>query len=143
MKLTTKQLKGLLLVASCTLSACTTHQSQNSGTKDCGIPELTGRSCVEPNHEEIAKHPFGLSGYNPVRAQGAVGQREYLSRLICPDGRVVQNFYRVGSVGIGPYGFMLDLYSVECRDESYSVYMDLYHQGHVENKPVEGFTIKH
>ena len=132
-------LSGILFLVSCS----TVEETSLKADEPCGIPELTGKSCVEPNHDEIAKHPFGLSGHNPVRSDGVRGQREYLSRLICPDRRAVKGFSRSGSVGIGPYGFMLDLYQVQCRFKTYSVFMDLYHPGYIENRPVDGFTIKH
>jgi len=133
-----RNLLSILIIIS--LAGCAANQKKSD---DCEIPELSRKSCVEPDYERISKHPFGTSGYNPVRVDGPRGQRDYLARLICPDGRVVTSFSRVGSVGISPYGFMMDLYNVECRDKTYSVYMDMYHSDYIENKPVDGFAIKH
>lgn len=137
----------LILILAFSIFGCAANQkksiSKSNNGDDCSIPELTGKSCVEPNYEEISKHPFGVSGHNPVRVDGPRGQRDYLSRLICPDSRVVSGFSRGGSVGIGPYGFMMDVYEVECGDKTYLIYMDMYHTGRIEDKPVEGFTIKH
>lgn len=88
------------------------------------------------------KHPLGLSEYNPVRVNGPRGQREYLSRLICPNGQAVTAFSRVGSVGSGPYGSILDLYEIDCGNKTYSVYMDMYHPNYKEDRPIDGFTIQ-
>lgn len=139
-----KHLMTILMMS--LLFGCTTNQNGSSmGSPDsgCELPELTGKSCVEPNHDEISKYPLGTSGHNPIRVNGPGGQRDYLSRLICPDGRVIKGFLRAGSVGVGPYGFMMDVYEVECSDKTYSVYMDMYHSEYTETRPVDGFTIKH
>ena len=111
--------------------------------KECGLEEMVaGISCVEPNFEEIAKHPLG-SKENPVRADRASGQRAYLSRLVCTDGNPIVNFSRTGSVGVGPYGFILDLYVVLCDTKQgeveHEVYMDFYHRGYIENEVAAGF----
>jgi len=133
-----KHLFSILIIIS--LVGCVANQ-QN--IDDCEIPELSGKSCVEPDYEKISEHPFGTSGNNPVRVDGPKGQRDYLARLICPDDRAVMSFSRAGSVGVGPYGFMMDLYNIECLDKTYSVYLDMYHPNHIENEPIDGFSIKH
>jgi hypothetical protein len=78
---------------------------------------------------------------NPVRCEGPRGERQYLSRLRCPDGER-PGFSRIGSFGVGPYGNILDGYRVKCagRDEA-TVFMDMYHGGYVEKEAVPGFTI--
>lgn len=78
---------------------------------------------------------------NPVRCESPRGERQYLSRLRCPDGKRPE-FSRIGSFGVGPYGHILDGYRVKCegRDEA-TVFMDMYHAGHVEKEAVPGFTI--
>ncbi|RYD65983.1 MAG: hypothetical protein EOP58_06405 [Sphingomonadales bacterium] len=89
--------------------------------------------------EAAQAHLFG-SDQNPVRAQGPAGERAYLRRLRCADGKAPA-FERQGSVGIGPYGNILDIYAVQCADAAaQSVYIDMYH-GHVEQAPVPGFTV--
>ena len=87
-------------------------------------------------------HPLG-SNENPVRSDMPLGERAYLERLRCSDGNAPA-FQRSGSVGAGPYGSILDLYSLQCltgEPKTASVYMDMYHD-HVEDRPVPGFTIK-
>ena len=81
---------------------------------------------------------------NPVRAQMPQGQRAYLARLRCSDG-AAPDFYRIGSFGVGVFGNIVDAYDVTCADgatpEKTKVYMDMYHRGYVEDRPVPGFTI--
>lgn len=91
---------------------------------------------------EAGKHPLG-SERNPVRVSGPRGQTAYLGRLKCPSGDPPA-FFRIGSVGTSVFGNIADLYSVTCEGaEPYTtqVYMDMYHTGHVEDRPIPGFTI--
>jgi hypothetical protein len=77
---------------------------------------------------------------NPVRCSGPRGERAYLSRLRCSDGKA-PTFHRIGSFGEGPYGNILDGYSVKCADaDEVTIFMDMYHD-HVETKAVPGFRI--
>jgi hypothetical protein len=90
---------------------------------------------------EIAIHKLGSKG-NPIRVFEPSGERAYLAKLVCTDGSRI-SYKRGGSAGAGPYGNMLDLYSVSCFIESklyeHSIYMDMYHFEYQENKAVEGF----
>jgi hypothetical protein len=77
---------------------------------------------------------------NPVRAKGVLGQRDYLARLRCKNGRAPE-FERAGSIGLGPYGKILDLYTLHCENGPVQqVAMDLYHCVE-EIRPIEGFEI--
>ncbi len=83
--------------------------------------------------------PLG-SESNPIRAKGPQGQRDYLARLRCSNGRAPQ-FERDGSIGLGPYGKMVDLYSLHCENGPVQqVTMDMYHCVE-ETRPIEGFEI--
>lgn len=92
--------------------------------------------------KEADKFPLG-SEQNPIRADMPAGQRAYLSRLRCSDGKAPQ-FERGGSVGSGPYGSIVDVYGVHCgggaTPAESSIYIDMYHS-HVESRAVAGFTI--
>jgi hypothetical protein len=89
--------------------------------------------------EKAEASPLG-SRENPVRADMPVGQRAYLQRLRCADGQA-PSFARSGSVGDGPYGYMLDLYKATCAGAApVDIYMDMYHRN-VELRPIPGFTI--
>jgi hypothetical protein len=86
--------------------------------------------------------PLG-SRKNPVRVNMPAGERGYLARLRCSDGRTPE-FDRTGSVGTGPFGNILDLYAVRCTGGTPAksdVYMDMYFGDYVESQPVGGFTI--
>jgi hypothetical protein len=77
---------------------------------------------------------------NPVRCSGPRGERAYLNRLRCADGKAPK-FYRIGSFGEGPYGNILDGYSVKCGEaDAVTIFMDMYHD-HVEREAVPGFRI--
>ena len=92
--------------------------------------------------EAAAAHPLGALE-NPVRASTPSGQQAYLRRLRCADGRAPQ-FQRSGNLGLGVYGNIIDAYQLVCRSSEAAqatVIMDMYHQGHVEHRPVPGFTI--
>jgi hypothetical protein len=80
---------------------------------------------------------------NPVRAHMPQGQRAYLERLRCSDGRAPE-FNRIGNFGVGVYGNIVDGYNVDCGTAEpgrAQVFMDMYHRGYVEDRPVPGFTI--
>jgi hypothetical protein len=78
---------------------------------------------------------------NPVRCEGPKGERQYLDRLRCSDGKPPK-YSRIGSFGLGPYGNILDGYRVKCEDrDEATIFMDMYHEGHVEKQAVPGFTI--
>ncbi len=77
---------------------------------------------------------------NPVCTKGVLGQRDYLARLRCKNGRAPE-FERAASIGIGPYGKILDLYTLHCENGPVQqVAMDLYHCIE-ETRPIEGFEI--
>lgn len=100
-----------------------------------------GRPQAEVDLAKMEKHPLG-SEHNPVRVGGPRGERHYLARLRCGDGRFPE-FEREGSFGIGPWGYILDGYAVICESgQKTMVFMDMYHSRHVENRPVPGFTIE-
>lgn len=85
--------------------------------------------------------PLGARG-NPVRVDGPSGEHEYLGRLRCLEGDAPM-FERLGSVGEGPYGSILDVYDLRCTegDRSAQVYMDMYHPDVLVDFPVPGFTL--
>jgi hypothetical protein len=83
--------------------------------------------------------PLG-SKTNPVKCDYPEGERAYLSRLRGPGGASA-TFNRTGSAGPGPYGHILDHYSVTCGGKTYDVYMDMYFKNYVEKNPIPRFTI--
>jgi len=106
-----------------------------------GHPPIDGKELAR--RIRIAEeHPLG-SDANPVRVEMPPGERAYLSRLRCSNGQV-PSYSRAGNIGPGVYGSIVDLYIVDCGDAvpgKVEVRMDMYHAGHVEDRPVPGFTI--
>jgi hypothetical protein len=87
-------------------------------------------------------HPLG-SVANPVRAAGPEGERAYLARLRCADGKPPALYPR-GSGGIGAYGSLVDLFALDCAAAApgrVDIAMDKYQEENVETRPPPGFTI--
>ena len=128
---------GLALVALMATAGCATEPEPAMGSNLFAF--MGGVSAAESDRiaATLAAHPLG-SQKNPVRAHMPPGQREYLSRLRCADGRA-PTVGRIGSMGAGPYGSIVDAYAVICTGSSpaeSTVYMDMYHPAHVETKAV-------
>ncbi|MGH7131208.1 MAG: PQQ-dependent sugar dehydrogenase [Phycisphaerales bacterium] len=77
---------------------------------------------------------------NPVKCDMPEGERAYLTRLRGPNGEVPK-INRRGSTGKGPDGHIMDIYIVVLGKQQIEVYMDMYHPGHVEEKPIDGLTL--
>lgn len=89
--------------------------------------------------DKAAAFPLG-SKDNPVRADGPEGQRAYLSRLRCADGKTPA-YVRGGSVGMGVFGYIVDVYGVTCPgSQAEQIHMDMYHR-HKEDSAPPGFTM--
>jgi len=130
-----------------TKSKVSTEKTDNETVSLAGLFGLMGPSMSKEEKqvaiEKASDFPLGTK-QNPIRTQGPAGQREYLSRLVCEDLRMPY-FERAGNVGPGPYGSIVDLYIVECRDsqpEKAEIFMDMYFPGHVEAQAVDGFEIQ-
>lgn len=142
---------GIMVAAALGLSACAAPAAQqnafSAGEKASLERQLMGQSQVSGSKLDrliatAAAHPLG-SPKNPVRAQAPEGQRAYLARLRCSDGSAPR-FERRGNVGFGVFGNIVDDYSVDCGAAApgrVSIMMDMYHPGHVEQRPVPGFSI--
>lgn len=78
---------------------------------------------------------------NPIKARGPRGEREFLVRLRCPDGRAPA-FERLGSTAPGEDGDLLDSYVVRCPSGSptFLLLMDMYHN-HRETGPLTPFVV--
>lgn len=130
-----------MIGAALALALCSTPAAADKALDRmmAGESYLQGRD-LEKAIKQAEQHPLG-SAKNPVRTTMPQGQRLYLSRLRCSDGKAPQ-FYRQGNVGPGPFGNIVDLYKVSCPGaeplES-DVYMDMYHGGFIESRIVPGF----
>lgn len=127
------------------LSACSTQPKQQENTSDAELTDALGAVFGErkrPNMAELEQYPLGTPE-NPVRVAMPIGQRDYLTRLICDNGEQVSAFARSGSAGIGPYGSMMDAYTVICDTYQgaveHTIYLDMYHSDYEEVRPAIGF----
>lgn len=99
-------------------------------------------AALERSITEASKHPLG-SQKNPIRVNMPPGQRAYLSRLRCSDGKA-PTFGRVGNFGAGVFGSIIDGYRVVCETgepRESMIYMDMYHPTHKETGAPPGFTL--
>ena len=123
------------------LAACAAKEEISLERALSGQSQKSG-AALERAMAEAAKYPFG-SQRNPVRAAMPAGQHAYLARLRCSDGRAPQ-FERMGNYGLGVYGNIIDGYAVDCGGAApgkVEIFMDMYHPGYAETRPVPGFTI--
>lgn len=88
------------------------------------------------------EHPLG-SARNPVRCFQPTGERLYLENLLGPQGQPL-HYQRIGSVGHGPHGTVLDLYHVTSADGvvDMKIHMDMYHLTYHEERPVPGLRTR-
>lgn len=110
---------AIVLLCAC-LSACATSSKSQ---EDFDLAQAMRPYQAPPS--TAVTGDLGTMG-NPVRVLMPEGERAYLHRLRCGNGGP-PTFERRGSGGIGPYGKILDIYSVVCPDQSATVYMDMYH----------------
>lgn len=136
------------LLAAAALS-CTAAPAAFARPSDAKMLErmMAGESALQGKDLERAMRKaeaFPLGGAkNPVRVTMPEGERGYLARLRCADGKPPL-YRRDGSTGEGPYGNIMDLYTVTCEGgapAASEVYMDMYHGGFAEPRPVPGFTV--
>ena len=139
----------VLSLLALTLGACaTTSEPETASTTDDDFAAMLfsgGRvngAELDRRIAEAVKHPLG-SKENPVRVNMPPGQRAYLSRLRCSDGKAPV-FERVGNFGPGVYDSIIDGYDVRCLTGSPAqsmIFMDMYHPQHNETGAPAGFTI--
>lgn len=96
-------------------------------------------NCTSATNSKTQGHPLGDSK-NPILCNMPEGERAYLNRLRCEDG-TIPTYERLGSYGESPYKNILDGYEVKCGEQTYMVFMDMYHPGIVEDEAVSGFSI--
>lgn len=126
-------ISALVQIAACAWGAITVQEEEWLEAPALGAP----RNVISNRN---VSGPLG-SQTNPIRCEDPSGEKEYLSNL--RDARAKSpEFTRAGSVGTGPYGNLLDCYRVHTSDGTErEVYFDMYHRGHTELRPIEGFRI--
>lgn len=143
-------MRKFLLVAALLAAAAPAHAQQPPPREQSPAPrEFLEAFGTGSSDEEVARaiaaaaaHPLG-SLQNPIRVGGPQQADIYLIRLRCGDGSTPQ--ISPGTQGpAGAFGSVTQVHSVACRSggpAKSELAFDLYHEGHVENRPPPGFTI--
>ena len=137
----------LLLAAALTASAATAQQpprEQSPAPRALleGIGSGNTDAALEQAIAAAAAHPLGTLE-NPIRVAGPEGERAYLARLRCADGRAPAIGARTAA-GIGAYGSLVDAYAVDCGPAApgkVSLVLDKYHEEHPEQGAPDGFQV--
>jgi len=133
---------GMLLTVLGTSLLAPAASAQNAGKCEAFLAMLSRNDAkrdIDP--AELAKHPLGSAG-NPVRAEMPYGERAYLAQLVCANGTRPSDVARVGSMGTGPDGHILDAYTAKCTGKPALIYMDMYHCGYAERAAPPGFRMQ-
>ena len=131
------------------LAAPAAGQTPNLG-KRTAPPEQSlagiggGSSDAEIARAEAAAAGFPLGSLqNPVRVGGPEGERAYLARLRCADGKSPRaGIPRHG--GADAYGSVADLVPLDCGAAApgrTEIAVDLYFEEHREDRAPDGFTL--
>jgi len=136
-----KLLAAILALASAAAPAAAQHRPNEARDtmRQLHMSGLEGDK-LETAVARAEASPLG-SKANPVRENMPKGEYAYLRRLRCADGRTPEAS-RVGNVGTGVFGNIVDLFRVTCPGAAaVEVYMDMYHDG-PETRPIPGFKIE-
>lgn len=141
--------KLLFIAAAAGLGAAPSQAMQKIGERTASPEQILEQMGLGVSDEELARvvgaadaHPLGTPE-NPVRVGGPHGQRAYVSRLRCSDGERPKIGTRV-SAGVGAFGTIVDAYPLDCgaaEPGQFRLVMDMYHDGHREDRAPAGFTI--
>ena len=101
------------------------------------VSHLAAAAPTPPAPEPLELEGDGASPETAVRACGETrSDYDFVARYRCPDGsmplggdRMRGGGARIGNVGAGPDGHILDLYEVPCADGPVRLYVDMYHCG--------------
>jgi hypothetical protein len=106
-----------------------------------GIGEGTSDAALAQAIAAAAAFPLGTL-QNPVRVGGPEGERAYVARLRCADGKEP----RIGASrpgGVGAFGSVVDLVPLDCGGAApgrVDLMVDLYFEEQAETRPPAGFT---
>jgi hypothetical protein len=142
-------MRKLLLLLALLLAAAPVHAQQPPRELSPAPREMVETFGTGSSDEEVARaiaaaqpHPLG-SLQNPIRVGGPQQADIYLIRLRCGDGSTPQ--ISPGTQGpTGAFGSVTQVHSVACRTggpAKVELAFDLYHEGHIENRPPPGFMI--
>jgi hypothetical protein len=137
------------LAAALLLALQTTPPSPPIGERTATPQQLLGQASagdvmaeIEAQAAAAAAHPLGTAE-NPVRVGGPEGERAYLARLRCANGRAPAVGER-REAGVGAYGSVVAAYPLDCGAAApgrVSIILDMYHEEHRESRAPAGFTV--
>ncbi len=107
-----------------------------------GACSTTSQEVKNNQNTSIVSNELG-SKNNPIKVYMPMGEHNYLRRLRCKNG-VAPDYYRIGNVGVGVFGNIVDLYSVTCvgsEPAKSNIYMDMYFPKHIEKNAPNGFIL--
>lgn len=141
--------KLMTALAAALLSAAPAAAEPRPGDRTTSPEQMLRDFGLAPGQDDLREalaaaeaHPLG-SRENPVRVGGPQGERAYIARLRCADGRPPRVGARVNA-GIGAFGTIVDLYPLDCGAAApgrVELLMDMYHEEHRETRAPAGFTI--
>jgi hypothetical protein len=107
-----------------------------------GIGSGVSDAALQAEIAAAAAFPLG-SLRNPVRVGGPEGRNAYVARLRCADGRPPRATPAVPG-GAGGFGTVTELIALDCAAVAparFELFLDLYHEEHVEDRAPAGFTL--
>jgi hypothetical protein len=136
---------ALLLPAPVTAAAQTPNLGRRTAPPEQSMAGIGGGSSdTEIARVEAAAAAFPLGSLqNPIRVGGPDGERAYVGRLRCGDGKAP----RMGIPhpgGADPYGSVVDLVPLDCGAAApgrTEIAVDLYFEEHREERAPGGFTL--
>ncbi len=142
-------MRSLVLLLAATVTSTAASAQQPPRVESPAPRELLDAIGSGNSDAAIAQAIAAASAYplgtleNPIRVGGPEGERAYLARLRCSDGRAPAIGARA-SAGIGAYGSMVDAYPLDCGAAApgkVSLVLDKYHADHAERGIPAGFQI--
>ena len=140
---------ALALAAALSLAAAPAAAQPKPGDRTISPEQMLRDFGLGPDQEDLrealaaaAAHPLGTRE-NPVRVGGPEGERAYIARLRCSDGRPPQIGQRANA-GVGAFGTIVDVYPLDCGNAApgrFQLVMDMYHEEHRETRAPAGFTL--
>jgi hypothetical protein len=107
-----------------------------------GIGNGVSDAELQAEIEAASAFPLG-SLRNPVRVGGPEGRNAYIARLRCADGNPPHATPAIPG-GTGGFGTVTELIALDCAAAApgrLDLFLDLYHEEHVEDRAPAGFTL--
>ena len=128
------------MVALGLLTACATNDNSGLDRMLAGQSQMSGSAL---DRGGVGRGAGIHSARSKIRCERRcrAGERAYLAQAPLQRRPRRRSFERMGSFGAGAYGNILDGYTVDCGAAApgkVQIFMDMYHGGYVETRPVPG-----